>query len=156
MRWMAPSGARTPRRAENPSAGSGRWCSTPVQMMRSNRPSQLSGPLDRKPGQLEIRKAVFLLERLGVAQTRRAHIDADHVGVRPAQGMPRRLRRPAAGDQHLQVRAVVRARKVQVKIGAAPALVPPPPAVAFQLGGRRRIGMLLVEALHGFPHGIGV
>jgi hypothetical protein len=45
---------------------------------------------------------------------------------------------------------------VKVKIGATPAVVLPPLPVVFQVGGRRRIGMLLVEALHGIPDGIAV
>ena len=109
--------------------------------------AQLAGPLDRQLVDLQIGKAVFAFERLGVADARRADVDADHVAMPgSAQGMLGRLRGPAAGDQHLQVRAVGCLRPVQVEIGAAPALVLPAPAIAVEVVNRRRIGMLVVEA----------
>ena len=88
-------------------------------------------------------------ERLGVADARRAQVDADDLALRLAQGVFGRLRGAAAGDQHVQVRAVGLLRPVQVEVRAAPALILPAPAVAVQVFHRRRIRMRVVEGLHG-------
>ena len=61
--------------------------------------AELADPLDRQLLHLEIGQVVLALEVFGAAHARRAEVDARHLGVRPAQGVLGRLRRPAAGDE---------------------------------------------------------
>ena len=126
--------------ARSPASGSGRWCSTPVQTMCSKlRPSSAA----RSTGSWRTSRLSRPYLRFSASvqrDARRADVDADHLGARPAQRVLGGLRRAAAGDQDAPVVAIGFVRPEQVGLGAPPVVIPSCP-VALQIVDRRRIGM---------------
>jgi hypothetical protein len=90
---------------------------------------------------------VPLLEAPREGDARRADVDADDAGARPANGIVRSLRGAATRDQDAAVVAIRLTRPKEIRIGAAAAVVPTPP-VFLKIVDRRRIGVALVKAAY--------
>ena len=145
---MAPSGLSTERSARRPASGSARWCSTPVQTIRSKRRSNAPTSLDRQLPRLEVRQVVFALQLLGVIQAGRADVDAGDAGVGTAQRVLRGLPRSAPGDEDVQICAIRFVRPQQMMLGVMAIRISPLIASAIEVFDGWGIGVVRVELAH--------
>src|ERR1700729_4134410 len=113
---------------------------------------QLGGTLDRELMHFEIVERVFPFQFLRECDARRADVDADDAGARPAHGIMRRLHRAAAGKQYTSVFPVGFGGPEEMRFGAPASIVPISP-IRLQVVDGWRVWMTLIKVTHplGLP-----
>ena len=106
--------------------------------------AEFAGPLDGELPHLEVLQPVLALELFGERDAPRADVDADDARIRPADGVMRRLARAASRDQNAAIVAVGFGGLKQMRLGAAPPVVPRA-AVRGDVVHRLRVGVAFVE-----------
>src|ERR1041385_3350250 len=115
---------------------------------------QLAGVLDLHLSRFEIRQVVLLLQTLGVFETRRADVNADHARLRMTERVLGGLECSASRHEHVEIGALCFMRKGQRKLRARNNLVLPQLARAVEVVYRRRIRMTRVEVADRIGAGV--